>query len=101
MGVETSLSDFFDLDDFAVEAILTFAGGGSVTVQGIFDTPQATRNASDLLDVTMPATQFVCPTADVSGAAEGDALEVNSVEYTVRVILTDGTGVSTFILERD
>lgn len=102
MAVETAteLAIFFDVDDFGTAATYTPVGGGAVTVNGIFDNPQASRNATDLLDITIPAPQFVCRTSDVANAAEGDSLVVNSVSYTVRVVLTDGTGVSTLLLER-
>lgn len=102
MAVETAteLAIFFDVDDFGSAATYTPVGGQAVTVNGIFDNPQASRNATDLLDITIPAPQFVCRTSDVANAAEGDSLVVNSVSYIVRVVLTDGTGVSTLLLER-
>lgn len=102
MAVETAteLAIFFDVDDFGTAATYTRVGGQPVTVNGIFDNPQASRNATDLLDITIPAPQFVCRTSDTANAAEGDTLVVNAVTYTVRVVLTDGTGVSTFLLER-
>lgn len=102
MAVETAteLAIFFDVDDFGTAAAYTPVGGQTRTVNGIFDNPQASRNATDLLDITIPAPQFVCRTSDVANVAEGDSLVVNAVTYTVRVVLTDGTGVSTFLLER-
>lgn len=102
MAVETAteLAIFFGVDDFGTAATYTPVGGEAVTVNGIFDNPQASRNATDLLDITIPAPQFVCRTSDVVNAAEGDSLVVNSVSYIVRVVLTDGTGVSTLLLER-
>lgn len=102
MAVETSLDilDFFALDDFAENAIYTPAGGAASTVQGIFDAPQASRNATDMMDITIPAPQFVCRTVDVPNAADGDAIVIRSTNYQVRVVLTDGTGVSTLLLEK-
>jgi hypothetical protein len=102
MAVETAteLAIFFDVDDFGTAATYTPVGGQAVTVNGIFDNPQASRNATDLLDITIPAPQFVCRTSDVASAAEGDSLVVNAISYIVRVVLTDGTGVSTLLLER-
>ena len=102
MAVETPLDilDFFALDDFAETATYTPVGGAASTVQGIFDAPQASRNATDMLDITIPAPQFVCRTADVPNAADGDAIVIRSVNYQVRVVLTDGTGVSTLVLEK-
>lgn len=102
MGVESAadILDFFEVDDFAEVATYTRVGGSAVSVTGIFDEPQASRNATDLIDITIPSPQFVCRTADVPLAADGDAIVIRTVSYTVRVVLTDGTGVSTLILEK-
>jgi hypothetical protein len=102
MGIESAadILDFFEVDDFADTATYTAVGGSPVSVNGIFDAPQASRNATDLMDVTIPSPQFVCRTADVPAAADGDEIVIRSVTYTVRVVLTDGTGVSTLILEK-
>lgn len=102
MAVESAadILDFFELDDFADSATYTPAGGSASTVLGIFDAPQASRNATDMMDITIPAPQFVCRTVDVPNAADGDSIVIRSVSYYVRVVLADGTGVSTLILER-
>jgi hypothetical protein len=102
MGVESTadILDFFELDDFADTATYTPVGGSASSVLGIFDAPQASRNATDLMDITIPSPQFVCRTADVPAAADGDEIIIRTVTYTVRVVLTDGTGVTTLILEK-
>ena len=102
MGVESAddILDFFTVDDFADTATYTPVGGSPASVNGIFDAPQASRNATDLMDITIPSPQFVCRTADVPSAADGDEIIIRSVSYNVRVVLTDGTGVSTLILEK-
>lgn len=102
MGVESAadILNFFEVDDFADTATYTPVGGSSVSVTGIFDEPQASRNATDLIDITIPSPQFVCRTVDVPTAADGDQLIIRTIAYTVRVVLNDGTGVSTLILEK-
>lgn len=102
MAVETSadILDFFGIDDFAENATYTHVGGSASTVPGIFDEPQASRNATDMMDITIPAPQFVCRTVDVPNAADGDSIVIRSTTYYVRVVLTDGTGVSTLLLEK-
>ena len=102
MGVESTadILDFFELDDFADTATYTPVGGSASSVLGIFDAPQASRGATDLVDVTIPSPQFVCRSADVPAAADGDEIIIRSTAYKVRVVLTDGTGVSTLILEK-
>jgi hypothetical protein len=92
--------DFFELDDFADTATYTPVGGSASSVLGIFDAPQASRNATDLMDITIPSPQFVCRTADVPAAADGDEIIIRTVAYTVRVVLSDGTGVTTLMLEK-
>ncbi|MGI9141869.1 MAG: head-tail joining protein [Fluviibacter sp.] len=102
MGVESEkdILDFFEVDDFADVATYTPIGGRPACVTGIFDAPQASRNATDMIDITIPAPQFVCRTVDVPNAADGDSLTIRSVAYLVRVVITDGTGVSTLLLEK-
>lgn len=102
MGIESTddLLDFFEVDDFADVATYKVTGKPNKSVKGIFDNPQASRNATDMIDITIPSPQFVCRTTDVPNAADGDTLVIRSTNYYVRVVLTDGTGVSTLILEK-
>jgi hypothetical protein len=97
---DADLLEFLSLDDFAETATYTPLGGGATTIQGIFDAPQASRNITEMMDVTIPAPQFVCRTVDVPNAADGDSITIRSVAYYVRVVITDGTGISTLMLER-
>lgn len=101
MAVESAddLLDFLEVDDWAVSATYTPAGAGASTILGIFDNPQASRNASQMLDITVPQPSFMCRTTDVPTAADGDALEIDGVAYTIRVVLTDGVGMTTLFLE--
>lgn len=102
MAIETAddLAAFFGIDDFGDAATYTPLAGAAVTVNGIFDAPQASRTITDMMDITAPQPQFVCRTSDMPNAAEGDTLAVRSVTYTVRAVMTDGTGVTTLMLER-
>ena len=46
--------------------------------------------------------RFICTTADLpSGAAAGDAITVDGIAYTVRVIQPEGTGITTLVLEKN
>ena len=53
------------------------------------------------MDVTIPKPSFVCRTVDIPTAAEGDTIKINNVTYTVRVVATDGLGVTTLVMERN
>ena len=52
-----------------------------------------------MLGIVVPDIRFVCRTADVPAAADGDALRVDGTDYVVRVVLTDGVGMTTLVLE--
>lgn len=91
---------FFEVDDFAETAAYVPLTGSPATIRGIFDAPQASRSITNFVDVTIPSPQFMCRTADTPNAAEGDGITIRSVGYTVRVVVTDGTGVTTLMLEK-
>lgn len=102
MAVESAadLAIFFGIDDFGDAATYTPLVGAAVTVNGIFDNPQASRTVTENMDITAPSPQFVCRTSDLPSVAEGDAIAIRSVNYTIRAVLTDGTGVTTLMMER-
>lgn len=103
MGVESNddLSIFFELDDFGTAATYTRPDKRPITINGIFDNPHASITATDMMDVTMPKPSFVCRTVDIPAAAEGDTIKINNVTYTVRVVVTDGLGVTTLVMEKN
>ena len=101
MAVETAdeLAVFFGVDDFGTAATYTPSGGSSTTVNGIFDNEFFEADAGGMVAVAIQQPRFQCRTSDVSAAAEGDAITINSVAYIIRVVQPDGTGVTTLVLE--
>ena len=101
MAVETAteLAVFFDADEFGVAATYTPSGGSTATVNGIFDNEFFEVEAGGEIAVAMEQPRFTCRTSDVSTAAEGDSITINSIAYTVRVVQSDGTGVTVLVLE--
>lgn len=89
------LSLFFDVDEgFAVDAIWTPAGGGgSVTIQVIFE---GEYYESSIGDAGIAGLSPMCSVADdqVEGIARNDALVINGSTYRVAGIEPDGTGVT-------
>ena len=96
MAVETAdeRAIFFNVDDFGVAA--TYNGG---TVNGIFDNEFFEADAGGMVAVAIQQPRFLCRTSDVSAAAEGDGIVINSVSYVIRVVQPDGTGMTTLVLE--
>ena len=78
----------------------THAGNGA-SINGVFDNGDGLIDLGGRVGVTAGNPQFVCRTSDVSSAAEGDALVTGSVDYTIRDVIDDGTGMTTLMLEAD
>ena len=104
MAVEgaNELAVYFDTDDFALAGTYVKAGGGTSTVNGILDKAYVEVGGFGSVGVVSAEPRFTIRTASLpSGAAEGDAVTIDSVAYTVRVIERDGTGVAVLVLEKN
>ena len=86
MAFSEDLSEFFDVDDFAITATWN-----SQSVKGIFDNEYFDETGGVGVESSNPV--FMCTAADVSGIAEGDAITINATAYTVAgPPQPDGTG---------
>lgn len=103
MAVETAddLAIFVGVNDFGTAATYTPVGGSASTVNGIFDNDIVEVDAGGNIPMAIRQPRFLCRTQDIADAVEGDALVVNSTNYTIRVVDHDGTGMTTLVLERD
>jgi len=103
MAVETATERaiFFEADDFAVTASYTPSGGSATNINGIFDNEYFEADAGGTIGIAIQQPRFQCQTSNVSSAAEGDAITINSVAYTIRIVQDDGTGVTTLVLEQN
>lgn len=102
MAVESAADRaiFVDTDDFGVAGSYTPAGGVASTVNGIFDNEFIEVDAGGGIGVAMQQPRFHCRTSDVSSAAEGDAITINAINYVIRVVEDDGTGMTVLVLEK-
>lgn len=100
MPVETADDRALLLADFGVSATFTPAGGTGAAVTGIVDNDYEAVDAGGSVSFAVTRPRFVCRTADISGAAEGDALAIDGVTYTIRVVMPDGTGMTELMLEK-
>jgi hypothetical protein len=62
---------------------------GGVTVQALFD-----DSYTDAMQFSGSFPALTCASADVSTVAQGAAVVVNSISYTVAAIKPDGSGVT-------
>jgi hypothetical protein len=103
MAVETNTERavFVATGDFAQTATYTPFGGSSSSISGIFDAPDGLVDLGGRVGITSDNPVFNCRTSDVASAAEGDALVTGGVNYTIRDVIDDGTGMTTLMLEVD
>lgn len=103
MSVEADADRLALLADFGVAASWTPAGGEAVSLMGLFDNATAprTRFAEDLPVETTEATLTVRAIDLPTGAARGDAVSLAGVDYLVKAIEPDGTGLASVSLEED
>lgn len=86
------------LDDFAVPAVFTLAGGGTVPTRGIFtDATEETDMMSGKIETVDP--KIDCETAAISTVKRGDTVLIDAVTYIVERIQRLGTGFTTVHLK--
>jgi len=91
-------SIFFNTDEFGVQATVTPSGGDASNINVIFDKPDETLGLGEA-GITSHRPSITCRTSDISSLAHGDAVTVNSTNYTIAEILRDGTGIAQIFLE--
>lgn len=100
MPVETADDRALLLADFGVSATFTPSGGVGSAVTGILDNDYEAVDAGGSVSFAVTRPRFVCRTADIPAAAEGDTLAVSGVTYVIRVVMPDGTGMTELMLEK-
>jgi len=98
MAFTENLDQFFDDSDFAVDAVFNLSPSGTRTVKTIFDTP---TQSVDIYDTSIEAdAPFLrCKTADLSNVKINANVLIGAVNYKVKRITNDGTGVSIVYLK--
>ena len=101
MPVETAADRAVLLADFGETVIYNPASGSRKSVTAIFDNIYEEVEAGGTVGVSMQQPRLFVRTADIQGAVEGDAITVSDVDYTIRVIMSDGQGMTELVLEKD
>ena len=93
--INNDIDFFLNNEEFAVDVLYN-----SVTIQGIFD-DAFVSGAEDGVGVITTDPQILMKTSDLSSIAQGDIMNVNSVDYKVAEWHPDGTGMTLVLLSRD
>jgi len=95
MAVELAGDREILLADFGVT--ITWSGS---EITGIFDNMYTAEDVGGSIAFAMTQPKLLCRTADINGMAEGDVVVVEAVNYYVRIIMPDGTGMTELMLEK-
>ena len=97
--VETATDRSLLLADFGEAATWTPSGGSAATLTALLSKEHEEVDTGGAVSIVMSHPRVTCRTADVSTAAEGDTFAIGGVTYTVRVVMTDGPGMTQLVLE--
>ena len=104
MAVETLDDRKVLLADFGVACTGTPTGGGSVSFTAIYDAQHALEEAGGFVAFSLDQPRLTCVTSEVSTLAEGNTVTVPvdsvNTNYTIRVVMPDGTGITELALEK-
>lgn len=98
MAFTEDLSQFFETDDFAVEAVITLPDSSLRTVKTIFNTPSQSVEIYDT-NIESDAPNLTVKTADLTGVKTRNSINVGGTDYLIEHISHDGTGVSTLFIK--
>lgn len=90
-------SVFFNPGELSNTALFGVSGS-QVSVNGIFENPYQDVNEADITGISSTMPKFTCPFSEVSGYTEGDPVSIDTVNYIIRDIRPDGTGLAEILL---
>lgn len=104
MAVETLDDRKVMVADFGVACTGSPTGGGSVSFTAIYDAQHALEEAGGFVAFSLDQPRLTCITSQISSLAEGDTVTVPvdsvNTNYTIRVVMPDGTGITELALEK-
>lgn len=86
MGVESAsdVAAFLDVNEHAVEALLTRASGETRPVAGIFDSDVVEVGSNRGIGVEMNEPMFVTHTTKIGTFAKNDTLTIRAIVYKIK-----------------
>lgn len=93
------LSQFFNEDDFAVEAIITLSNNSQKTVNVIFSAQTMDVAVYDT-EIVADTPNFLAASADIAELKDGSPVTIGGKNYKVKKVTDDGTGLSTVYLKK-
>lgn len=93
-----NLNQFFETDDFAVDAVINYGNNLTRNVKVIFETPSQSVEIYDT-SIEADAPRLSCKTSDLNLVKRNDTVTVQTKTYRIERINHDGTGISFLYLK--
>lgn len=93
-----NLNQFFETNDFAVDAVINYGSNQTRDLKVIFETPSQSVEIYDTA-IEADAPRLSCKTSDLSQVKQYDTVTVQSNTYKIERISHDGTGISFLYLK--
>ena len=100
MPVEGATQRAIMLKDFGQTVSYTPSGGSASNVTASVDNEYEAVETGGSVAFAIERPRLTVRTADVSTAAEGDAVSFGGTNYIVRVVMNDGTGMTELMIEK-
>ena len=101
MAVELADDRAIFLADFGVTATYTPSFGAEKSITVIFDNEYLDVDVGGSVAFATQQPKILARDGDISGMKEGDVITISNVDYTIRVVMPDGTGMTEIMLEKD
>lgn len=97
--LNTAADIIFMLNDFGVTVTYT-KGGESSDITVIFDNTYEAIDVGGGVPFAMAQPRFYARTSDLPLAQDGDIITLDAVNYIIRLVMPDGTGVTELQVEK-
>lgn len=93
-----NLNQFFETNDFAVDAVINYGNNLTRNLKVIFETPSQSVEIYDT-SIEADAPRLSCKTSDLTNVRKGNTVTVQTKTYEIIRISHDGTGISFLYLK--
>jgi hypothetical protein len=99
MPIETDFERSLMIADFGEVVRYSPDGLSSCEIMGIFDNTYEEIEVGGSVPFAASQPRLLVKTSDVTGISEGDTIHFRDLDYVVRVVMPDGTGMTELALE--
>jgi hypothetical protein len=93
-----NLNQFFETNDFAVDAVINYGSNQTRDLKVIFETPSQSVEIYDT-SIEADAPRLSCKTSDLNQVKQYDTVTLQNSTYKIERINHDGTGISFLYLK--